>query len=120
MLSCGTFRLVYDVQQESLFLAVEEKTAKKQATLEVTMTELFGFGSGEFAEGPEACDIMGDSAGRWVAYKLSSDSDFLIVEQDKRLPDHIKSCDIFGKVSGLKLIVLCWLRCCYQVCMPSY
>ncbi len=98
VLNCGTFRLIYDVGQEELFLALDEKAAKKHSSLEIGPTELFGFGSGDFAEGPEAGDIMSDVGGRWFAYKLLSEADFLIAESDKRLPDHVRSCDIFGKV----------------------
>ena len=85
-------------------MALEEKTAKKNASYEVTPCELFGFGSGEYAEGPEANDIMGDISGRWVNFLLTSDCEKVIAEPDKRLPDHIKSSDIFGKASwfGIK------------------
>ena len=86
------------MEQEELFLALDEKAAKKHSSLEIGPAELFGFGSGDFAEGPEANDIMGDVGGRWFAYKLLSEADFLIAEGDKRLPDHVRSCDIFGKV----------------------
>lgn len=98
-LSCGTFGLIYDRDQESLFLHLEEKTAKKNASLEIALSELFGFGSGEYAEGPEAGDIMSDVAGRWLNFKLASGSESFIAEADKRLADHIRSSDLFGKVS---------------------
>ena len=99
ILSCGTYRLIYDMQAESLFVALEP--SKKNASLEVGPAELFGFGSGDFAEGPEASDIMSDLGGRWVAYKLSSDEECFVAEADKRLADHVRSCDVFGKVAWL-------------------
>ena len=99
VLACGTFGLIYDREQESLHLHLEEKTAKKNASLEVASCELFGFGSGEYAEGPEAGDIMSDVAGRWLNFKLASGSESFIAEADKRLADHIRSSDLFGKVS---------------------
>ena len=99
VLSCGTFRLIYDGQAESLFLALE--SSKKNASLEIGPAELFGFGSGDYAEGPEANDIMSDLGGRWVAFKLSSEEECFVAEADKRLADHVRSCDIFGKVAWL-------------------
>ena len=97
VLNCGTYRLIYDGQAESLFVALEP--SKKNASLEIGPTELFGFGSGDYAEGPEASDIMSDLGGRWVAFKLSSEEECFVAEADKRLADHVRSCDLFGKVA---------------------
>ena len=66
-----------------MFLALDEKAAKKHSSLEIGPAELFGFGSGDFAEGPEANDIMGDVGGRWFACKLLSEADSLIAEGDE-------------------------------------
>ena len=121
MLNCGNFRLVYDLQEETLFLGVDEKVTRKTGSIQVGPTEIFGFGSGEFAEGPEATDIMSDVAGRWINYKLGSDSDLLIAESDKRLADHIRSCDIFGKVAWLQREE-CQKRCqieCQKICQKG-
>ena len=71
---------------------------KKQAAA-IGPCELFGFGSGDFAIGPEASDIMGDSSGRWLNYLVKSGSEHCVVEADKRLPEHIKKADFFNKVS---------------------
>lgn len=48
---------------------------------------------------------MGDVGGRWFAYKLLSEADFLIAESDKRLPDHVRSCDILAKWAGLEMLI---------------
>ena len=92
---------MYDVQEQSLYIGLEIKSKSKkqdaQAAAEIQPLELFGFGSGDFAEGPEAGDIMGDITGRWVSYALGASSEQVILEVDKRLPDHIRKCDIFGK-----------------------
>jgi len=61
--------------------------------------ELFGFGSGDFVEGPEAKDVQSDTTGRWFSFLVKDDSDLCILEADKRLPDHIRKMDIFGKVT---------------------
>lgn len=47
-LSCGTFNLIYDKKEEALWVAPE----KAGQPVEIAaLTELFGFGSGEFAMG---------------------------------------------------------------------
>ena len=97
---CGSFRLVFDENEETLYLAADEKSAAKSGgSVEVSCSELFGFGSGDFAEGTEAQDIMSDAAGRWINYQLTNDAELCIVEPDKRLPDHIKKLDTLSKAS---------------------
>ena len=102
MLCCGAFKLIYDVQQEALWAAANE--GKKQASsFEMRgPTELFGFGSGDFCEGPDAKDVQSDLTGRWVSFSISSSDDHCILEPDRRLPEHIRKLDVFGKVPGRK------------------
>ncbi len=64
--------------------------------------ELFGFGSGDFAEGPNARDIQSDLTGRWLGFNITSQDELCILEPDRRLPDHIRKMDFFGKASQLK------------------
>ena len=102
VLGCGTFRLVYDGDQEVLWIGAAE--GKKKDSFEAKgPLEVFGFRSGDFLEGPNAKDVQVDLTGRWLSFAISSTSDYCILEADRRLPDHIKKIDIFGKV--------CWLDC---------
>lgn len=132
-LSCGTFRLVYDKELGDLWICPDGR--KKDLSVEAKgPAELFGFGSGQFAEGPEAKDIMSDIGGRWLCFNISSGNEHCIIESDKRLPEHIRGSDVFGKVScrrsvsvmfflmvwssGVAFIsvelypTLCWTKCC--------
>ena len=47
----------------------------------------------------EATDIMHDTSksGRWVSFCISSTSDYVVAEADKKLGDHIKSLSVFNK-----------------------
>ena len=96
VLACGSFKLVYDLDQEILWVAAAE--GKKKESFEVKgPCELFGFGSGDYLEGPAARDVQSDLTGRWISFKLTSGEEWCILEADRRLPDHIKKMDIFGK-----------------------
>eukprot|EP00438_Fugacium_kawagutii_P015340 Skav217456 [mRNA] locus=scaffold1289:122745:123968:- [translate_table: standard] len=97
VLVCGSFKLVYDVQQEVLWVAASDGK-KRSETFEMRgPAELFGFGSGDFCEGPTAKDVQSDLTGRWVSFNMSSANDLCILEADKRLPEHIRKMDLFGK-----------------------
>lgn len=90
--------MVYDVQQEVLWVAASDGK-KRSETFEMRgPCELFGFGSGDFCEGPDAKDVQTDLTGRWVSFNMSSANDLCILEADKRLPEHIRKMDLFGKV----------------------
>lgn len=98
VLNCGTFKLVYDSDQDILWAGAAD--GKKKDTFEAKgPLELFGFGSGDFLEGPDAKDVQQDLTGRWLTFKLESGSEHCILEADRRLPDHVKKMDIFGKAS---------------------
>ena len=62
-------------------------------------SELCGFGSGDWAQGGEATDVMSDTSptGRWLPFLIRSLHDTCIVEMDKRLPDNLKKVDIYNK-----------------------
>ena len=57
-------------------------------------------------------DIMSDVAGRWLNFKLASGSESFIAEADKRLADHIRSSDLFGKVSWFLNWLISFLSFC--------
>jgi hypothetical protein len=97
-LTCGTCRLIYDVKEDALWIAGTEN--KKRDVFEVQAPlELFGFGAGDYVEGPEAADVQSDVSGRWISFKVGESSELCVLEADKRLPQHIRSLDIFGKVA---------------------
>ncbi len=99
-MGCGSFRLTYDCQQDILWVCAAETKKRDRETFEVKgPVELFGFGSGDFVEGPEAKDVQSDTTGRWFSFQVKDDLDLCILEADKRLPDHIRKMDIFGKVT---------------------
>lgn len=108
VLPCGGFKLIFDVDQESLWVCAGD--GKKKETFEMKgPLELFGFGSGDFAEGPNAKDIQTDLTGRWLAYNIKSSEELCIVEADRRLPEHIKKMDMFGSATETCLyIVFCF------------
>ena len=105
MLICGTFKLVYDPDQEALWVAGAD-AKKKDFDLKGPI-ELFGFGSGDFLEGLVAKDVQSDLGGRWVTFKVAKGDECCILEADRRLPDHIRKMDIYGK--ALLLQTGCWL-----------
>eukprot|EP00435_Cladocopium_sp_Y103_P070852 s13_g36.t1 len=73
-LTCGTCRLVYDIKEDALWIAGSEN--KRRETFEVQAPlELFGFGSGDYVEGPEASDVQSDVTGRWISFKVLSYKD---------------------------------------------
>lgn len=96
-LPCGTFKLTYDCDQEVLWVSTADNKKKDNFQVKGPI-ELFGFGSGDFVEGPTARDVQSDLTGRWVAFMVASGQEYCILESDRRLPDHIKKMDIFGKV----------------------
>ena len=63
--------------------------------------EFFGFGSGDFAGGATANDVLSDPGGRWFRYSLAGNmKDLLvIVECDRKLPEEVKSLAIWNKVT---------------------
>ncbi|CAK9096217.1 Uncharacterized protein SCF082_LOCUS45183, partial [Durusdinium trenchii] len=59
VLACGNVRFVYDCKEDNLWICGND--SKKKETFEVKgPLEVFGFGSGDFVEGPEASDVQSD------------------------------------------------------------
>ena len=101
-LPCGAFTLAWCKDQSVLYI-----TSEKGCTAEQN-SELFGFGSGDFATGTEAADIMSDTTcqGRWLPFDLAGAGDKLVIfEIDKRGPCHLKDVGFANKVGVWVLAV---------------
>lgn len=59
-------------------------------------TDLFGFGSGDFVKGSEAQDAMA-SDGRWLRFILESGDDMIVLEKQRKTPEHLESATFFNK-----------------------
>ena len=105
VLACGNVRFVYDCKEDNLWICGND--SKKKETFEVKgPLEVFGFGSGDFVEGPEASDVQSDVTGRWIAFKISLPSELCILKADRRLPQHIRSLDMFNKATGPNMLIV--------------
>eukprot|EP00438_Fugacium_kawagutii_P023430 Skav207931 [mRNA] locus=scaffold1441:391811:392884:- [translate_table: standard] len=60
-------------------------------------TELWGFGSGDFAKGSEGSDLMSDTSaeGRWLLFALNSGDDYVVI----RLNELLKNLEDSGEVN---------------------
>lgn len=56
----------------------------------------FGFGSGDFVKGSEAHDVM-TADGRWLRYVMESADALIILEKQRKTPDHLESATFFNK-----------------------
>lgn len=92
--SMGDYSLLYDPDDASLWVH-SDKIASIPAN-----TEWLGFGSGDFADGATANDILSDPSGRWFRYGLGGPmKDVLIIaECDRTLPDEVKNLTVWNKV----------------------
>ncbi|CAE7775676.1 unnamed protein product [Symbiodinium sp. CCMP2592] len=92
------FCMLYDVDDASLWIHSDRITNVP------SNMEFFGFGSGDFADGATANDVLSDPSGRWFRYSLAgSMKDLLvIVECDRKLPEEVKSRAIWNKVMTMK------------------
>ena len=93
--------MVYDKDEEALWIKPHEQRSSESIEVKGPQ-ELFGFGSGNFAEGAEAKDVMSDLGGRWVSFNVTSGEEMCILESDRRLPDSVKKADIFQKAGDKK------------------
>lgn len=59
-------------------------------------TELSGFGSGEYLKGTEAQDCM-TSDGRWLRFALESSDAMVILDKQRKTPDHLENASFFNK-----------------------
>ena len=48
--------------------------------------------------GPECSDVTSDTAGRWIVFNIKNGAEECILEADRRLSEHVKKADIYGKV----------------------
>ena len=90
-MNAGSFSLHLDEHEGQLWVGC--------STAEYTVpqhTELFGFGSGDFIKGSEAQDVM-TADGRWVRYFMDSNEALIILEKQRKTPDHLESATFFNK-----------------------
>ena len=93
-LNAGSFSLHLDEKQGQLWIGCSTAPHTVQ-----DHTELFGFGSGEFVKGSEAQDIM-TADGRWLRYFIESSDAMVILEKQRKTPDHLEHAAFFNKVLG--------------------
>eukprot|EP00435_Cladocopium_sp_Y103_P030560 s1097_g7.t1 len=93
-LNAGSFVLHLSDKDASLWVG-----CSTAVTVEVN-TELWGFGSGDFAKGSEGADMMSDTSadGRWLLYGLQSAEEYVIT-----LNDLLKNLEDSGEV-GVKIL----------------
>ncbi|OLP75981.1 hypothetical protein AK812_SmicGene44142 [Symbiodinium microadriaticum] len=96
------FSMLYDLDEASLWINSDRIT-----NIPSNM-EFFGFGSGDFADGATANDVLSDPNGRWFRYCLTGPvKDLLvIVECDRKLPEEVKGLAIWNKVTTLKRLLV--------------
>lgn len=66
-------------------------------------TELFGFGSGDYAKDSEGADVMSDTseAGRWLQYRFTDSTVQVILEKQRKSPEHLESASFWNKVGAV-------------------
>lgn len=91
----GDYTLLCDLEDASLWVHSE-----KIAAIPLN-TELLGFGSGDFADGATANDVLSDPSGRWFRYALTGPSKDVrvIVGCDRTLPEDLKHLPVWNKVT---------------------
>lgn len=62
-------------------------------------SELWGYGSGDFAKGTEAADIMTDvsAEGRWLKFSLPDANTPVILEKQRKVPEHLAEETFWNK-----------------------
>ena len=101
-MSLGDCQLYYDSNDCSLWIGGDKLTSVEP------QSELMGFGSGDFAEGATAKDVLSDPSGRWFRYSLQgplADTN-VIVECDRKLPDEVKGLPVWNKVGDVQKSML--------------
>ena len=69
-------------------------------------TELFGFGSGDFSKGSEATDVSSDADGRWLEFSVTRSDTPVILEKQRKSPEHLENMACWNKVWLLETTVL--------------
>ena len=69
-------------------------------------TELFSFGSGDYAKDSEGADVMSDTSetGRWIQYKFTDTAEQVILEKQRKIPEHLEGATFWNKV-GLVVVL---------------
>lgn len=72
-----------------------------------SLAELFGFGSGDYAKDSEGADVMSDTSdtGRWLLYKFTDASENVILEKQRKTPEHLESAS-FWKQALLSVFLM--------------
>ncbi|CAE7817627.1 unnamed protein product [Symbiodinium sp. CCMP2592] len=96
--TCGDVALYYDSDDNTLWVGSDRICAIPPKT------EWFGFGSGNFVDGPTAKDVLSDANGRWYRYSLAGAlSDVTVIfECDRKLPEELKSLPMWNQAVTLK------------------
>ena len=94
------FSMLYDLDESSLWI-----NSDRIANI-ASNTEFFGFGSGDFADGATANDVLSDPTGRWFRYSLAGSvkDAMIIVECDRKLPEDVKNLAVWNRVTGMQSI----------------
>ena len=98
-MACGSFKLVADKKTGDLWVLVDGKPDGGAYTVAHSV-ELFGFGSGDWVCKAEARDVQGDcsESGRWLPFLIKDGNQRVILEVDRRLPEHVRKADLFNRV----------------------
>ena len=64
-----------------------------------SLAELCGFGSGDYAKDSEGADVMSDTSdtGRWLLYKFTEPSENVILEKQRKTPEHLESASFWNQ-----------------------
>ena len=99
-LACGQFSLSWAPDAQAL-----HAFSDKQVTV-ASLTELFGFGSGDFVQSGEADDVMSDVRGKRWEFNLTNPDCLAILEPDRKLPDHLRGVGALNKAKLMLLICI--------------
>ncbi|CAJ1380673.1 unnamed protein product [Effrenium voratum] len=96
-LNCGHFSLALCLSDSSVWMCASAAHTAEQGS------ELWGYGSGDFAKGTEAADIMTDvsAEGRWLKFSLPDANTPVILEKQRKVPEHLAEETFWNKVLGL-------------------
>lgn len=109
LLTVGQFALTLSESDSSLWIGASEAVTVEQHT------ELFGFGSGNYAKDSEGADIMTDtsSEGRWLLYSFTSGTNLVILEKQGQTPEHLANAAFWNKAAFIAMwLSVSFLPCC--------
>ena len=103
-MNAGSFSLHLDEAEGQLWIGCSV------APYTVPMnTELFGFGSGDFAKGSEAQDLM-TADGRWLRYFMDTPESLVILEKQRKTPRSFGKRSLFQQGPWFTILCLGALR----------